>query len=106
MSKLSEIQSNFKKEIQDCLNECEGACIHYVNNTKCECDKSHLVILLEELQSYRKLGTLEELKLLKEKQEQQKKWEKMTVICKCCGYKHLKDGLSSLSECHRCGAKL
>ena len=64
MSKLSEIHSNFKKEIQDCLKECEGACSQHVSNSKCECEKSCLVSLLEELQEYRKLGTVEELKNL------------------------------------------
>lgn len=64
MSKLSEIHSNFKKEIQDCLKECEGACSQHASNSKCECEKSCLVILLEELQEYRKLGTVEELKKL------------------------------------------
>lgn len=107
MNKISEIHSNFKKDIQDCLKECEGACEHYVRNSKCECEKSHLVVLLEELQEYRKLGTLEELKSLKEKQEQRDKWEKMTVSCKHCGYKYLNDGVYKLPKyCNGCGREL
>ena len=56
---------------------------------------------LEEIQSYRTIGTVEEFKALKEKEEQRKEWERRTVVCKKCGYKNL-DKLPKV--CPGCGA--
>lgn len=55
---------------------------------------------LEEIQSYRAIGTVEEFKDLKEKEEQRQEWERRTIVCPECGYKNL-DKLPDV--CPGCG---
>lgn len=55
---------------------------------------------LEEIQVYRAIGTVEEFKALKNKEEQHEEWERRTVVCPKCGYKNL-DELPDV--CPRCG---
>lgn len=88
----------------DTAEEC-GSCSF--ERVICLQEGECLLHKLEELQEYRKLGTLKELKSLKEKQIQKEKYDEMTVLCDSCGYRYINDGYPPLPKyCNRCGKEL
>ena len=76
-----------------------------VSLTRQDCQKAidEAIEILEEIQQYRAIGTIEELKALKEKNEPKKPiihglGQRYCPICKCGGADHF--------YCARCGQKL
>ena len=66
---------------------------YYDNCSECANQHNQLAEWLEELQKYKQLGTLEEVREAMEWQHE----------CKDCGYKNHSDRISELNSCNDCG---
>lgn len=51
MERLKEYINSLKNEVKSCFNECDGAC-SCIENNKCKCKDSELLLYLEKLAEY------------------------------------------------------
>lgn len=87
-----------KYDNERCFNQCEGAC-YSIKNYKCNCQDAIIERMLDELLQYRKIGTVEECRKAREKQNQKPldfygDSEDGKLLCPNCG-----NDLWELKEC-------
>ena len=87
-----------KYDNERCFNQCEGAC-YSIKNYKCNCQDAIIERMLDELLQYRKIGTVEECREAREKQNQKPldfygDSEDGKLLCPNCG-----NDLWELKEC-------